>query len=134
MKKNPEQEKHEEEATEYESSMQLPYLNEKQPKLPEDYNATIQRLTAQLDQTSPTTTEGKTLFGTALAISFILIFVQIMEFLGYPKWMDWIHHILIFLEACIPFTVSFFLKNPKHATLIRLIGIIVLVIYLFTLF
>lgn len=134
MEKDPEQEKFEEATIEQETTSKLPYLKEKEQQLPKDYDATIERLTAQLAQNTPTTKEGKTLFITTLIISFILLFVQALELLGYPQWMDLMYRVLIFVEASIPFTVSFCLKNPKHAILIRLIGIIVLVVYLFTLF
>lgn len=123
------------ETTGSEDKPSLPFLQEGlAQQLPKDYNKTIERLSAQLEQNNPNNVEGKTLFATALVISFILMFVQIMELLAYPKWMEWVHPFLIFVEAAIPFVVSFFLKQPKYATLLRLIGIIVLVVYLFTLF
>lgn len=134
MEKDPEQEKFEAATVEQNEATQLPYFKQEEQQLPKDYDATIERLTVQLAQNTPTTTEGKTLFATALAISFILLFVQLMEFMSYPKWMEFLHYIFIFVEASIPFIVSFFLKNPKQATLTRLIGVIVLVVYLFTLF
>ena len=134
MEEKPEEENIEAEALEFESEISLPYLKEEKQELPKDYDATMERLAAKLEQNEERTTEGKALFGTGLAIGFILMFVQILEILGYPHWMDSLYHILIFGEASIPFAVSFFLKNQKHATLMRLIGIIVLLVYLFTLF
>jgi hypothetical protein len=114
-------------------SRELPYFQETPKELPKDYNETIERLKTQLEQNEPTSTEGKALFGIALTVSFTLLFVHIMDLLAYPKWMELLHDIVIFAEASIPFIVSFFLKNPKYATLIRLIGIIVLVTYILTL-
>ncbi len=134
MEEQPEEENIEEEALELEAELSLPYLKEAKQELPKDYDATMERLAAKLEQNEESTTEGKALFGTGLAIGFILMFAQVLELLGYPKWMDSLYHILIFGEACLPFAVSFFLKNPKHATLMRLVGLIVLLVYLFTLF
>ena len=114
-------------------SSELPYLQEDSKELPKDYNATVERLKTQLEQTQPIGTEGKALFGAAMTISFALLFVQMMDFLAYPRWMELLHDIVIFAEASIPFVVSFFLKNRKYATLTRLIGVIVLVIYILTL-
>lgn len=132
MEKNPEQQP-EEIIHSKNISRELPYFQEPPKELPKDYDATIERLKTQLEQSEPIGTEGKVLFGVALTISFVLLFVHIMELLAYPKWMEFLHNIVIFAEASIPFVVSFFLKNPKYATLIRLIGIIVLVTYLLSL-
>ncbi|MFT5647509.1 MAG: hypothetical protein ACI976_002201 [Aureispira sp.] len=114
-------------------SLELPYFQEDSKDLPKDYNATVERLKTQLEQSEPTSTEGNVLFGIALTISFVLLFVHLMDFLAYPRWMELLHDIVIFVEASIPFVVSFFLKNRKYATLTRLIGVIVLVTYLLTL-
>jgi len=127
MEKNPEQQAKEN------IFRELPYLQQAPKEIPKDYDATINRLKIQLEQNEPTSTEGKALFGIALMISFVLLFVHIMDLLAYPKWMELFHDIVIFAEASIPFVVSFFLKKPKYATLIRLIGVIVLVTYLLTL-
>lgn len=132
MEKNHEQEQ-EEIIFPENSSKELPYLQEELPKLSSDYNATVERLKAQLEQEEPSTTEGKALFGLALTVSFTLLFVQVMDFLAYPRWMELLYDIVIFAEASIPFVVSFFLKNRKYATLTRLIGVIVLVTYILTL-
>ena len=134
MEINPEEEYKEEEALEYAEKTVLPYLKEEKQELPKDYNATIERLSAQLEQTEGSTMEGKALFGVGIVVGAILIFIQLMEQLSYPGWMEMLHPVIIFTEALIPFAVSFFLKNAKHATLMRLIGIIVLLTYLFTLF
>jgi len=134
MEINPEEEYKEEEALEYAEKTALPYLKEEKQELPKDYNATIERLSAQLEQTEGSSMEGKALFGVGIIIGSILIFIQLMEQFSYPFWMEILHPVIIFAEALIPFAVSFFLKSPKHATLMRLIGIIVLLIYLFTLF
>lgn len=115
------------------SSQELPYLQEDRTELPSDYNATVERLKAQLEQSEPSSTEGKALFGLALMVSFALLFVQVMDFLAYPKWMELLYDIVIFAEASIPFVVSFFLKNRKYATLIRLIGVVVLITYILAL-
>lgn len=134
MKKNPEQEQQPEEIIFPKTvSKELPYFQEAPKELPKDYDKTIERLKTQLEQSEPTTTEGKALFGIALVVSFTLLFVHIMDLLAYPRWMELLHDIVIFAEAASPFVVSFFLKNPRYATLIRLIGIIVLVTYLLTL-
>lgn len=114
-------------------SSELPYFREDSKELPNDYKATIQRLKIQLEQSEPSSTEGNVLFGIALTISFVLLFVHIMDLLAYPRWMELVHDIVIFVEASIPFVVSFFLKNRKYATLTRLIGVVVLVTYLLTL-
>lgn len=114
-------------------SKELPYFREESQELPKDYNATVERLKTQLEQNEPISTEGKALFGVALTVSFTLLFVQIMAFLNYPRWMELLLDIVIFVEASIPFVVSFFLKNRKYATLSRFIGIIVLVTYILTL-
>ena len=114
-------------------SRDLPYLKEDLKNLPKDYNATVERLKTQLEQEEPISTEGNALFGLALTVSFTLLFVQVMDLLAYPRWMELLHDIVIFVEASIPFVVSFFLKNRKYATLTRLIGIIVLVTYILTL-
>lgn len=115
------------------NSKELPYFQEDLKDLPKDYNAAVERLKTQLEQSEPTSTEGKVLFGIALTISFVLLFVHLMDLLAYPRWMELLHDIVIFVEASIPFVVSFFLKNRKYATLTRLIGVIVLVTYLLTL-
>ena len=132
MENNPE-EQHTPNEIVKDAHRELPYFKGTSKELPKDYDATIERLKIQLEQSEPSSTEGKALFGIALAISFILLFVHLMELLAYPKWMELLHDIIIFAEAAIPFIISFFLKNPKYATLIRLIGIIVLVTYLLTL-
>ena len=36
-----------------------------------------------------------------------LLFVHLMDFLAYPRWMELLHDIVIFVEASIPFVVSF---------------------------
>lgn len=131
MEKNPEQQP-EEILFPENISRELPYLQEESNEVPKDYNATIERLKNQLDQSEPTGTEGHVLFGVAMTISFVVLFIHIMELLAYPKWMELLHDIVIFAEVSIPFIVSFFLKNPKYATLIRLIGIIVLASYILT--
>jgi hypothetical protein len=133
MKENPEQQQPEKIIFPENISKELPYFQEAPEEVPKDYDATIERLKTQLEQSEPTTTEGKALFGIALIVSFTLLFVHIMDLLAYPRWMELLHDIVIFAEASIPFVVSFFLKNPKYATLIRLIGIIVLVTYFLTL-
>jgi hypothetical protein len=133
MEKHPEQQQPEEIILPEKVSRELPYFQEPPEELPKDYNETIERLKTQLEQSEPTSTEGKALFGIALTVSFVLLFVHVMDLLAYPRWMEFLHDIVIFAEASIPFVVSFFLKNPKYATLIRLIGIIVLVTYLLTL-
>lgn len=137
MEKHPELEKFKEESfssNEKNAENALPYLKEEKTEIPKDYDVTIQKLTAQLEQAEPDTKEGKGLFIMAFALSVILLGVQVIELLGYPKWLDWLHHLLIFTEATIPFATSFFLKNNKFATLMRLIGIIVILVYLFTLY
>jgi hypothetical protein len=132
MEKNPEQQP-EEIIFPEKNSKELPYFQEDSKEMPKDYNATVERLKTQLEQSEPTSTEGTVLFGVALTISFVLLFVHVMDLLAYPRWMELLHDIVIFAEASIPFVVSFFLKNRKYATLTRLIGIIVLVTYLLTL-
>jgi len=132
MKKNTEQQA-EEIKPPKDISRELPYFQKDSKELPKDYKATIQRLKTQLEQNEPNSTEGNILFGIALTISFVLLFVQVMDLLAYPRWMELVHDIVIFAEASIPFVVSFFLKNRKYATLTRLIGVIVLVTYLLTL-
>jgi hypothetical protein len=112
----------------------LPYLQEEKQDLPKDYDVTMKKLISRLDHTEATTTEGYTLFAVSLLICFILVFIQFMEIQNYPAWMEWLHPIVIFAEALIPFAVSFFLKNPLHATVLRFVGILVLSFYLFTLF
>jgi hypothetical protein len=135
MEINPKEEyKEEEEVLKYAEKIVLPYLKEEKKELPKDYNATIERLSAQLEQTEGASMEGKALFGVGIVVSSILIFIQLMEQFNYPSWMEILHPAIIFGEALIPFAVSFFLKNAKHATLMRLVGIIVLLTYLFTLF
>lgn len=133
MDNNPEQHEPEEISLSKEVARELPYFQESPKEIPKDYDATVERLKTQLEQSEPTSTEGKALFGIALTISFVLLFVHTMELLAYPKWMEIFHNIVIFAEASVPFIVSFFLKNPKYATLIRLLGIIVLVTYVLTL-
>ena len=135
MKKNSEQQQQQLEEVIFPEniSKELPYFQEDSKDLPKDYNATVERLKTQLEQSEPTSTEGKVLFGIALTISFVLLFVHLMDLLAYPKWMELLHDIVIFVEASIPFVVSFFLKNRKYATLTRLIGVIVLITYLLTL-
>ena len=133
MEKNPELEKFKEVPSEKNENA-LPYLKEEKTEIPKDYNATIERLTAQLEQSEPDTKESRGLFFVGIALSAVLLGVQLIELLGYPKWLDWLHHVLIFGEAMIPFGISFFLKNNKFATFMRLIGIIVILSYLFVLF
>lgn len=133
MEENPDFKTPKEEALE-KDAMPLPYYREEKHALPKDYDKTIERMAARLDQSEPSSSEGKALLGIGLALSSILMLVQAIELLGYPRWLDGVHHLLIFVEATIPFVVSFFLKNPKYATLMRLAGIIVLLTYLFTLF
>lgn len=124
----------EEEEKNVEQESTLPYIKEEKIALPKDYDATINRLTAQLQQTEDTSKEGKALFGVGLVLSAVLMITYLIDVFGFPKWLDWLHHILIFAEASIPFVVSFFLKKNNYATLMRLIGIIVLLVYLVTLF
>lgn len=112
----------------------LPYLQEEKIELPKDYIATLERLKSQLQQSEDSSSEGKALFFTGLVIAIILFFAYINNVLGLPKWLDWLHHLFIFAEASIPFALSFFLKKNKHATILRFIGIIVVLVYLFTLF
>lgn len=132
MEKNPEQQP-EEIILPENISKELPYFQEDSKEMPKDYKATVERLKTQLEQSEPTNTEGKVLFGISLTISFVLLFFHLMDLLAYPRWMELLHDIVIFVETSIPFVVSFFLKNRKYATLTRFIGVIVLVTYLLTL-
>jgi len=114
--------------------VELPYYKEDKIALPKDYDATIERITNKYEQKAPLSDEGKALFSVGIAVGAVLLFVQVLELFNYPQWLDWLHHIVIFGEALIPFAVSFFLKKPKHATIMRLLGIVVMLVYLYALF
>ena len=71
-----------------------------------------------------------TFLGFFLSIHFSIHFIT--DFLGYHPILDFISKGLVLIEASLPLAVSFFLNHPKRATLLRLIGIIVLIGYIFT--
>ncbi len=102
--------------------------------LPKDYDATIERLSLKLSQENTDSNEQKAIIGVGLMIAFLLLFTQITEALGYPFWMVMILKCSVFAESAIPLFLSFFVKNTKLATLLRTIGLIVFISYLYTLF
>jgi len=110
----------------------LPYLKEDSP-LPKDYEETIERLSAKLEnEASPP--QQTTLLIIACTLVAVLGFTQLAEWAAYPDWMVVVLKILVFAEATIPFAVSFFLNNTKYATLLRIVGIILMLLYLYNLF
>lgn len=71
-----------------------------------------------------------TFLGFFLSLHFSIHFIT--DFLDYHPILDFISKGLVLVEASLPLAVSFFLNHPKRATLLRLIGIIVLIGYIFT--
>jgi hypothetical protein len=71
-----------------------------------------------------------TFLGFFLSIHFSIHFIT--DFLDYHPILDFISKGLVLVEASLPLAVSFFLNHLKRATLLRLIGIIVLIGYIFT--
>ncbi len=131
MKRKPKdkfQEK-QEDKEQHQASEQFPgYEN-----LPELNKETEKILLSELEKT-PEKNQSNALFLSGILLVITMMFVWIMEYFNYPEWMELLHPIIIFTEALIPFTLSFFLRNPRQSTILRIAGIIVLFTYLFALF
>lgn len=88
-------------------------------------------------QTSPSPpgdVTDRALWYLGLTIGIILLLAQLIDLLQYPNWSVWLYRLVLFAEAALPLAVSFFLKDHKKATLLRCLGIVVLVLYIVTLF
>ncbi len=82
----------------------------------------------------PEDVTDRALWYFGLGIGAILLFAQLVDLLNFPDWTVWLYRLILLLEAALPLAVSFFLKNSKKATLLRGLGILVMVLYLITLF
>lgn len=102
------------------------------PPTPQAYDDALERVTQALEQTQPSTPIEKVLWGFGLSLSFILFIPLLLEWLSYPYWLELFYDLSIFVEAALPLCVSFFLKNKQQATILRVIGTIVLLMYILT--
>lgn len=71
-----------------------------------------------------------TFIGFFLSTHLLLRFIT--DFIGYYWVVDILLKTFVLVEASLPLAVSFFLNNTKLATRLRLMGIIVLIGYIFT--
>ena len=80
---------------------------------PELNKETEKILLSELEKT-PEKNQSNALFLSGILLVITMMFVWIMEYFNYPDWMELLHPIIIFTEALIPFTLSFFLRNPRN--------------------
>jgi hypothetical protein len=129
--KKPEEENLEEQGNEeYIQSSEPPSGKDNFPKMKKD---PVELLLSELEK-DPENKQSKAIFVSGILIVIAMMFVRLMEYFNYPGWMEFLHPIIIFTEALIPFSLSFFLSNPRQSTILRVAGIIVLFTYLFALF
>lgn len=107
-------------------------ITEKQT--PKDYNAALERVAQALEEQQPSSSLEKMVFALGLSLCFILLIPQLLEWLSYPHWLELFYDLSIFVEAALPLTVSFFLKNRQQATILQIAGTIILLIYVLTYF
>lgn len=103
-------------------------------ELPKDYQAAVERLSKQLDQTGIDATQQLAVVVTSSIVGLTLLVAQLLQWLGYPTWLEAIYKLLVLAEALIPLGLSFFIQRPSTMILVRLLGISVLIVYLFSLF
>lgn len=84
--------------------------------------------------TPPEDITDRGLWYLGVSLGGILLLAQLIDLLAFPDWSVWLYRLVLLLEAALPLAVSFFLKDPKKATLLRGLGIVVLILYLITLF
>jgi hypothetical protein len=113
----------EESTTSYE-----PSASDSQPT-PKNYEQAVERVTQALEQEGPTSNLEKLLFGIGCSICIILVIPLLLDVLSYPSWLEVIYDFSIFVEASLPLIVSFFLKNKRQATILRIGGTIILLMY-----
>lgn len=82
----------------------------------------------------PEDVTDRALWYLGLTIGVILLLAQLIDLLQYPDWSIWFYRLVLFVEAALPLAVSFFLKDHKKVILLRSLGILVLVLYVITLF
>ncbi len=109
-------------------------LSQGQPQQAEEYNAALKRVAQALEGQQPSTETEKALYVVGLSLSLILFTAQLIEWLSYPYWLELLYSFFIFAEATLPLAVSFFLKNKQQATILRVVGTIILLIYALSLF
>lgn len=109
-----------------EESTNFPEYEQQSPK---NYEQAIERVTQVLEQERPTGILEKLLFGIGLIICIVLVIPLLLELFSYPSWLEVIYDFSIFVEAALPLIVSFFLKNKRQATILRIGGTIILLMY-----
>lgn len=95
-----------------------------------NHDRAVERVAQALEQESSTNNLEKLLFGIGWMICVILVIPLLLEWFSYPSWLEVIYDFSIFAEASLPLIVSFFLKNKKQATILRIGGTTVLLMYL----
>ncbi len=101
-------------------------------KVPENYEAIIEELQYKLDTGRSQQSQQKLLFLIGGVLAATLLINLIANWTVYSTIAVILLKILSLLEASLPLAVSFFLKNPKHALMLRVLGIFLLVSYIFT--
>lgn len=101
-------------------------------KISEKHEAIIEELQYKLDTGRSQQSQQKLLLLIGGVLAATLLINLISDWTAYTAITVILLKILSLLEASLPLAVSFFLKNPKHALILRVLGIFLLVSYIFT--
>lgn len=101
-------------------------------KISEKHEAIIEELQYKLDTGRSQQSQQKLLLLIGGVLAATLLINLIADWTAYTAITVILLKILSLLEASLPLAVSFFLKNPKHALILRVLGIFLLVSYIFT--
>lgn len=103
------------------------------PQQQKTYDKAITRLEQRM--TRPTEKqEGQYLFWTGLTLSGFWIINQLVAYMVPGGFLSQVYAIVITFEAAIPLLLSFFVYQPKHKTVLRVLGSALLFVFIYQYF